>query len=168
MNTLVEVKLESFSVNQELLTIKSILKPSASNKHLKLIIKLVKPSNQALIESDRLKFHLILIEVISNAIKFTEKGQVVVSASKQDGWFTIQVTDTGIGIPADKLDYIFEQYTMLSRAQKYGANFRGVGAGLFLAKQRAKLLDAQILVTSDENKGSTFTLFIPDHPVKDG
>lgn len=156
-----EVKLESFSVNQELRTIESIMAPSVGSKQLKLIIRPLEPQNQDWIESDKLKFHLILIELISNAIKFTEKGKIRVSASEQDGWLTIEVADTGIGIPADKLDYIFGQYTMLSRAQKYGANFKGVGAGLFLAKQRSKLLDAKITVTSKIGKGSIFTLQIP-------
>lgn len=142
------------------------MEPLIGSKKLKLIIKPFKPEGQDLIETDRLKFHLIFIELISNAIKFTEKGQITVSISKQDGWFTIKVTDTGIGIPPDKLDFIFQQYTMLSRAQKYGAQFKGVGAGLFLLKQRAKLLDAEILVTSKVGKGSTFTLRIPEHPLK--
>ncbi|MFT4059339.1 MAG: ATP-binding protein [Legionella sp.] len=56
---------------------------------------------------------------------------------------------------------MFEQYTMLSRAQKHGANFRGVGAGLFLTKQRARLLDAKIRVKSKVGKGSTFIFTIP-------
>ncbi|CDZ78480.1 Aerobic respiration control sensor protein ArcB [Legionella massiliensis] len=160
----IEVKIESFSVNQEVEKIESILKPSAGAKNLKLVIRPFKPINQDLIESDILKFHLILIELISNAIKFTEEGKITVSISKDDNCYSIQVADTGIGIPADKSDYIFEQYTMLSRAQKHGADFKGVGAGLFLAKQRAKLIDAKIFVTSTEGKGSIFTLTIPIKP----
>lgn len=161
-----ELKLETFSITKELIAIGSIMEPSIGSKKLKLIIKPFKPDNEDLIETDKLKFHLIFIDFLSNAIKFTEKGKVTVSIAKLDSWFTIQVADTGIGIPPDKLDFIFQQYTMLSRAQKHGAHFNGVGAGLFLAKQRAKLLDAEIFVTSKVGKGSTFTLRIPEHPLK--
>lgn len=164
--TEVEVKTESFSIQNELHIIRSIMEPAAVSKNLKLIIHPFEHKNQDLIETDKLKFHLILIELISNAIKFTEKGQITISIEKENGWYNIQVEDTGIGIPADKLDFIFEQYTMLSRAQKHGANFKGVGAGLFLAKQRAKLLDARIFVSSEFSKGSTFTLSIPVCPIK--
>lgn len=159
-----EVKLESFSINQELNNIIGILKPSASAKNLKLIFKPFKPKKEDLIVTDRVKFNLILIELIANAIKFTEKGRVTVTISKQNGWYHIQIADTGIGIPSDKLDFVFQQYTMLSRAQKHGTQFKGVGAGLFLVKQRVKLIDGKIHVTSELNKGSIFTLSLPVHP----
>ena len=157
----IAVNPELFSINQELENIQSILEPSAGAKKIKLLFKPLKITDSDLIETDKLKFHLILVELISNAIKFTEKGQVVMTITKDEFSYYIQVADTGIGIPADKQDFIFEQYTMLSRANKYGTNFQGVGAGLFLTKQRAKLLDAKIKVQSTEHKGSTFKLEIP-------
>lgn len=157
----IEVKPERFSLSQELQNIVDILKPSAAVKKLKLSFKSSKKHEDDSIETDKLKFHLIVIELISNAIKFTDQGRVVVSISQEKDLYMVQVTDTGVGIPIDKIDFIFEQYTMLSRANKYGANFQGVGAGLFLAKQRAKLIDAKIQVKSIEGKGATFTLIIP-------
>lgn len=160
----IEVKLESFSLNKELKNIVSILKAAASAKNLKLIFKPFKLTEDDSIVTDVLKLHLILIELIANAIKFTEKGRITVSISKENGWYHIQVADSGIGIPSDKLDYIFKQYTMLSRAQKHGTDFKGIGAGLFLAKQRAQLIDGKILVTSELNKGSIFTLSLPVNP----
>ncbi|RUR17963.1 PAS domain-containing protein [Legionella sp. km535] len=159
----IEVKVESFSINHELKNIESILKPSAYAKKLKFMVKPFNSNEGDLIETDRLKFHLILIELISNAIKFTENGRVIVSVNKKNGTYFFQVADTGRGIPEDKMDFIFEQYTMLSRANKYGAQFHGVGAGLFLAKQRAKLINASIQVDSTEGKGATFTLIMPEH-----
>ena len=157
----IAVKPEFFSINQELENIQSILEPSAGAKKIKLLFKPLKVTDSDLIETDKLKFHLILIELISNAIKFTEKGRIVITITKDESSYHIQVADTGIGIPIDKQDFIFEQYTMLSRANKYGTNFHGVGAGLFLTKQRAKLLNAKIQVKSTEHKGSTFELEIP-------
>jgi PAS domain S-box-containing protein len=160
----IEVNFESFSINQEVKNIVSILKAPAAAKNLKLIFKPFKSKKEDLIVTDRLKFHLILIELITNAIKFTEKGQITVSISKEENQYHIQVTDTGIGIPSDKLGYIFKQYTMLSRAQKHGDKFKGLGAGLFLVEQRAKLIDGKIHVTSELNKGSVFTLSLPVKP----
>jgi len=159
--TEMEIKPETFSINKELMTIESIMRPNIGSKNLQLTVLPFEPLDEDVIETDRLKFHLILIDLISNAIKFTEKGQVTVSIYKKDGMFNIAVSDTGIGIPADKFDYIFELYTKLSRSNKYGANFQGVGAGLFLARYRARLLGAKISVASELGKGSTFTLSIP-------
>ncbi len=131
---------------------------------MKLIIHPIKPKRDDLIETDRLKFHAILVDLLSNAINFTEEGQISIITLKEKGWFHIQVSDTGIGIPADKYDYIFEQYTKLSRSNKYGANFKGVGAGLYLARVRANILGATIYIKSELGRGSTFPLSIPAHP----
>ena len=156
-----EVKNESFSIVSELITLVKELRTLIGSKPVKLIINPLKPKKEDIIETDRLKFHDILYDLISNAINFTEKGAVTVSVIKQNKTFHIKVSDTGIGIPRDKFDYIFEQYTKLSRSNKYGASFKGVGAGLYLARIRANILNATIGVESKINKGSTFTLSIP-------
>lgn len=157
---------ENFSIIQELLALETELRPTIGSKNLALIIHPLKPKKEDSIETDRTKFHEIVYNLISNAINFTEEGQVTISVSKEDNIFHIKVSDTGIGIPTDKFDYIFEQYTKLSRSNKYGATFKGVGAGLYLAKIRANILNATICVESEVNKGSTFTLSIPAHPIK--
>jgi two-component system aerobic respiration control sensor histidine kinase ArcB len=161
-----DVNPERFSTLQELLLLEKEFRPTIISKKLKLFIHPLKPRKEDFIETDRAKFHAILVALLSNAINFTEEGSITISTSKQDGWFTIQVTDTGIGIPSDKYDYIFEQYTKLSRSNKYGATFKGVGAGLYLARIRANILGATISVNSDMAKGSTFTLAIPAYPPK--
>jgi PAS domain S-box-containing protein len=159
-----EIKTEVFSIVLELLALETELRPTIGSKNVKLIIHPLKPKKEDSIETDRTKFHEILYDLISNAINFTEEGQVTVSVFKEDKLFHIKVSDTGLGIPPDKYDYIFEQYTKLSRSNKFGATFKGVGAGLYLAKLRANILNATISVESEVNKGSTFTLFIPAHP----
>lgn len=161
-----EVKHETFSITQVLLDLENALRPSIGTKNLKIIIHPPTPKKEDIIETDREKFYAILFDLVSNAINFTEAGHVTISVLKKDHEFIIQVIDTGIGIPADKYDYIFEQYTKLSRSNQYGANFKGVGAGLYLARLRANILSATISVESEINKGSTFTLSIPAHSVK--
>ena len=156
-----KIKKESFSIVNEILELEKELRKLVDAKSLKFVIKPLKPKKEDIIETDREKFHGILYDLISNAINFTEDGEVTVSVLKHDGMFHIKVTDTGIGIPEDKFDYIFEQYTKLSRSNKYGASFKGVGAGLYLARIRANILHAKISVESKVNKGSTFTLLIP-------
>lgn len=163
-----EVKPETFSVAQELLKLEKKFRPDIEAKKLKLIIHPLKPKKEDVIETDREKFHAILDDLLSNAINFTEDGSVTISAIKQNDLIIIQIIDTGIGIPADKLDYIFEQYTKLSRSNKHGENFKGVGAGLYLARMRANILGTTISVESELGKGSTFTLSIPAHPKKNG
>jgi PAS domain S-box-containing protein len=159
-----DIKLEHFSIVQELLALETELRPTIGSKNVKLVIHPLKPKKEDRIETDRTKFHEIVYNLMSNAINFTEEGQVTVSVLKEDDIFHIKVSDTGIGIPSDKYDYIFKQYTKLSRSNKYGATFKGVGAGLYLAKIRAKLLNATISVESKVNEGSTFTFSIPANP----
>ncbi|MBA2651034.1 MAG: PAS domain-containing protein [Tatlockia sp.] len=124
-----ENKPEIFSIVQELLALETELRPTIGSKNLKLIIQPLKSKKEDRIETDRTKFHKILYDLMSNAINFTEEGQVTVSVLKEDKLFHIKVSDTGIGFPSDKYDYIFEQYTKLSRSNKFGATFKGVGAG---------------------------------------
>jgi signal transduction histidine kinase len=162
-----EVHREKFSIIKELLLLEKELREAINSKPkpLMFITHPLKPKKEDVIETDRSKFHAILYDLIENAIHFTDDGSVTISTIKQGDWFNIQVIETGIGIPADKYDYIFEQYTKLSRSNKYGATFKGVGAGLYLARIRANILGATIRVESELGKGSTFTLSIPAHPV---
>lgn len=134
-------------------------------KPLKLVLNPLKPKKDDVIKTDRTKFHDILHDLISNAINFTEKGEVSISVFKKDNMFHIKVADTGIGIPEDKFEYIFKQYTKLARSNKYGGVFKGVGAGLYLARIRAHILNATISVESKVNNGSIFTLIIPKAPI---
>lgn len=157
----IKVKNETFSIVSEILVLVKELKPLIGSKPLKLVIKPLKPKKEDVIKTDRSKFHAILFDLISNAINFTEEGEVTISILKDDTKFYIRVTDAGIGIPKDKFEYIFEQYTKLARSNQYGSTFKGVGAGLYLARIRANILHATISVESKLHKGSTFTLSIP-------
>lgn len=113
---------------------------------------------------DPVRLNQILANLINNAIKFTHKGSIRIScdldARNRDVLqVRFRVEDTGIGIPADKLDTIFESFSQAdaSFTRKYG----GSGLGLTIVKQLVELQDGRISVTSEEDKGSVFTVIIP-------
>jgi signal transduction histidine kinase/response regulator of citrate/malate metabolism/HPt (histidine-containing phosphotransfer) domain-containing protein len=106
----------------------------------------------------------VLINLVGNAIKFTAKGQVLVEVQREDGMdgqpqlrFSIQ--DTGIGIPRDKLDRLFEKFTQADASTT--RRFGGTGLGLAISKQLVELMDGRVGVTSEPGKGSTFSFTLP-------
>jgi len=126
--------------------------------------------------TDQQRFQQILKNLLSNAIKFTEKGSVslhiklaeeeqvaqFINTSGANSWVEIKVTDTGIGIPKEKQEQIFESFQQVNGAtmRKYG----GTGLGLSICREFAKLLGGWVIVDSEEGRGSEFTLFIPSLP----
>jgi signal transduction histidine kinase/DNA-binding response OmpR family regulator/HAMP domain-containing protein/uncharacterized protein YaaR (DUF327 family) len=112
-----------------------------------------------LLNTDTLKIKQILLNLLSNAAKFTEHGAITVTAKKQNSMISISVKDDGIGIEAKNLDRVFEEFQQIdsSNARKY----KGTGLGLAIAKKYALLLGGNLTVRSEIGKGSTFTLVIP-------
>jgi signal transduction histidine kinase/CheY-like chemotaxis protein len=124
------------------------------------------------IYSDEAKVSQILRNLLSNAIKFTERGSVRVWAAAEGDIVRIVVSDTGIGIPANELPRIFEEFTQVETPLQ--RRVRGTGLGLPLCKKFAELLGGQLTVESTPGKGSAFTLILPrmypvkrDHRLKD-
>ncbi len=112
------------------------------------------------INTDRQRLEQILKNLLSNAIKFTNSGKVSVNFNHDaGGYLSIEVNDTGIGIPANKLDIIFEAFQQVEggTARRYG----GTGLGLSISRELAKLMNGKIMVKSVEGEGSTFTLILP-------
>ena len=112
------------------------------------------------ISTDPQRLNQILKNLLSNAIKFTEKGSVSICIEPYtDSKVIISVTDTGIGIPEDKQMAIFEAFQQADggTSRKYG----GTGLGLSISRELAKLLGAEIKVSSKINEGSTFSVIIP-------
>ena len=101
--------------------------------------------------------------MLSNAAKFTHEGTITLRAEREnvDGvdWLTFSVSDTGIGIPADKLDHVFEEFSQAdsSTTRDYG----GTGLGLTVSRRFCQMLDGDMTVTSQPGEGSTFTVRLP-------
>ncbi|MAS38326.1 MAG: hypothetical protein CL610_30290 [Anaerolineaceae bacterium] len=113
-----------------------------------------------LVLSDANKLQQIVVNLVSNAIKFTETGGVTVDvdADGKSHW-RIRVTDTGIGMPQDAVNYIFEPFRQVdgSSTRKH----RGTGLGLSITKRLIDKMDGHIEVDSEQGKGSTFTIVLP-------
>jgi len=124
-------------------------------------VRLVKAVDADLppLTTDEDKLKQILINLLSNAVKFTEAGTVTVAAGLRNGHIAISVTDTGIGIPHDALELIFEEFRQVdsSTTRKYG----GTGLGLSISRHFARLLGGDITVTSTIGSGSIFTVAVP-------
>jgi signal transduction histidine kinase/DNA-binding response OmpR family regulator len=109
--------------------------------------------------TDQDKLRQVLINLLSNAVKFTEDGRVTISARRRGERLEVSVTDTGIGIPSDAHELIFEEFSQVdsSSTREYG----GTGLGLSITRHLARLIGAEISVESQEGKGSTFTVSLP-------
>jgi CheY-like chemotaxis protein/CHASE3 domain sensor protein/putative methionine-R-sulfoxide reductase with GAF domain len=147
----------------------------AKNKSINLTFKLNEKELEDTIETDKQRLEQILRNLLSNAFKFTSKGGNVLLAidkiNKADVIFknkklyqtaeiiSMSVTDTGIGIPGDKLGIVFEAFQQAdgSTKRKYG----GTGLGLSISRELANALGGEIHLQSEEGKGSTFTLYLP-------
>ncbi len=111
------------------------------------------------IKTDSLRLNQIIFNLCSNAIKFTDKGQVTISAKIEDDRLIIAVIDSGIGMDEEQLQHVFERFNQGNNniSRSYG----GTGLGLFLSSQLARMLDGRINVDSQVNQGSTFVLNLP-------
>ena len=114
-----------------------------------------------LLSTDQDKVQQILMNLLSNAVKFTPAGSITITAQQHDGEITIAVADTGIGIPAEALEHIFEEFRQVdsSTTRQYG----GTGLGLSISRRLAQLLGGDITVQSTVGVGSTFTVTLPLH-----
>ena len=116
-------------------------------------------SEPQMIRTDRDKLKQILVNLLSNAAKFTHQGTITLGSTQQDGRLLLAVSDTGIGIPADALSTIFEAFHQVdaSTTRQYG----GTGLGLSISMRLTQLVKGELTATSAEGAGSTFKLNLP-------
>ena len=153
-----KVRNEPFSPASLLLLVKNLLSGLAEQKSLKLITH-VDPTLPELILGDNSRLQQILVNLLGNAIKFTDYGQVQVSCKRMDDEWQMIVQDTGIGIPTERLPDIFEPFR---RGSDYATrNHQGAGLGLSIVKKLVVLMDGRIEVQSIVGKGSVFTVTLP-------
>ncbi|WP_277012256.1 hybrid sensor histidine kinase/response regulator [Flavobacterium lindanitolerans] len=134
------------------------LEPNAENKGIELNWDVEEVLDDSFI-SDPYRLKQILTNLISNAIKFTQEGSVEVHARVESATIVVSVIDTGIGIAKNKQKAVFKEFTQAHAGIE--KKFGGTGLGLTIAKRMLQLLDGDIVVDSEENKGSIFTITIP-------
>jgi signal transduction histidine kinase len=147
-----------FSMHHLIENIKSIILQKADEKGLEFSIK--NNLKQDFYIGDALRLQQILLNIIFNAIKFTNKGSVIFTLQKStDNKIDFIISDTGIGIEENKLNAIFGEYEQASSSIK--TTFGGTGLGLSISKRLIELMHGTIQVKSKINKGTTFTVSIP-------
>jgi len=159
-----ELEEKEFRLQTEKLNLKSLIESILKIfmpriKEKKLCVKLTAEDSLPLIEGDPFKLEQMLINVIDNAVKYTKKGKIEISLKKEDRNARIEIQDTGIGIPKEYLDRIFERFYVIdkSRSKKLG----GTGLGLSIVKHIALLHNGDVYVKSTPGKGTTFTILLP-------
>lgn len=132
------------------------LQTEAKGVGLRLEIDLHAPQR---VETDASWLQQILTNLLSNAVKFTDRGEIVVYVTQKADVLAFRVEDTGPGIPAERLERVFEQYEQADRsiAKRYG----GTGLGLAISRRLAEALGGALVAESVIGQGSAFTLSLP-------
>ncbi|MHB8799624.1 MAG: PAS domain-containing sensor histidine kinase [Thermoanaerobaculia bacterium] len=133
------------------------LAPAAERKGLSLVAE-VDPGTGTIL-SDRRRVEQVLLNLVSNAVKFTEAGSVTVSAAREGAWVVTRVRDTGIGIAAADLPNLFRPFQQLESGLT--RRFEGTGLGLSICRRLVEMLRGEITVESAPGKGSTFSFRLP-------
>lgn len=153
-----ELEFTEFRISDLAAELKSLFAPMAKDKDISFDIN-IENNTVEKIETDRLRLEQILRNLISNALKFTRHGSVTVDIKSDENTILFLVKDTGIGIPKEKHQTVFEAFQQAdgSTRRQYG----GTGLGLSISRQLAKFLGGEINLNSEEGKGSEFILTIP-------
>ncbi|HKW12681.1 MAG TPA: ATP-binding protein, partial [Gemmatimonadaceae bacterium] len=138
----------------------SLVLPQLRAKNLSFAVR--RPPEELAVRADPEKVRQILLNLLSNAIKFTDaNGAIALSARRESGQYLIDVTDTGRGIPADRLTSIFEPFVQVQREYTPRGN-EGIGLGLAISRDLARHMGGDLTAVSALGNGSTFTLSIPE------
>lgn len=152
---------QDVSLEDVMKDLKNLMTPITKNKGIEFYINIENKLDKT-IETDRLRLDQVLRNLLSNAIKFTKEGSVelnITQDSKNADLIVFSVKDTGIGIPEEKQKVIFEAFQQAdgSTQRKFG----GTGLGLSISREIAKLLGGELVLESEVNEGSVFSLIIP-------
>lgn len=153
-----EVEMQSFNLIETAEDVLALLSSTAAKKKLELLLTYDKEIPRYIV-SDPHRLKQVFVNLINNAIKFTFEGEIllhigILSKSEEGLEIEFRVKDTGIGIPKDKIDLLFQSFSQVDAS--IARRFEGTGLGLAISKQLVNLLGGQIGLESEENKGSEF------------
>jgi signal transduction histidine kinase/CheY-like chemotaxis protein/ligand-binding sensor domain-containing protein/protocatechuate 3,4-dioxygenase beta subunit len=162
-----ELHLETFNVAQLIADVRDTIQPLVAKKANRLIVDC--PADIGSMSADLTKVRQALLNLLSNANKFTEMGTIRLTASRaslnsEPSTLSFAISDTGIGMTAEQVSRLFQAFTQVdsSTARKYG----GTGLGLAITRQFCELMGGRVEVQSEPGKGSTFTLRLPSEVAK--
>lgn len=137
-----------------------LVAPAARAQHLSLAAEAIDPA--LALRTDGVRLRQMLVNLIANGVKFTERGSVMVRAFARDADVVFEVQDTGIGIAPENLEHIFEAFWQVEQNKTRRAG--GSGLGLSTTRRLARLLGGDVLVESRQQVGSTFRIVLPKEP----
>jgi signal transduction histidine kinase/CheY-like chemotaxis protein len=154
----VRVELEDVPLAHVLMELRPLAQPQAEAKELRL--EIARPGPEVVVRADRERAIQILLNLVSNAVKFTGAGgEVWVEFRAEEGAVSVSVRDTGPGIPESRLEEIFDPFVQVGRSS--AERRQGVGLGLAISRELARMMDGELVVESVVGVGSTFTLTLP-------
>ena len=156
---LMEVHMKESNINEHIEYIYTFFKPEIEGKGMQSSFKNSLPSSEAILKTDSEKVYAILTNLVKNAIKYTEKGSIEIGYIKRDEFIEFYIKDTGIGIPKDRKNAIFERFIQADIEDKMAR--QGAGLGLSISRAYAEMLGGKIWVESEEGIGSTFYFTLP-------
>ena len=164
INDIMDIENLSYDLNYVVFDVVKLLKDISilskyyiDRKYLNLELEF--SDDEILVYLDSVKLQKIILNILSNAIKFTDKsGKIKISVEKKIDFIVISIKDSGIGIPKDQMNFIFENFEQIDRGLSRLAE--GMGMGLYLVKQLAEIQDLYLNVDSELNKGSEFKILI--------
>ena len=161
---MIQTQFEDVRINDVIGAIMTQHRKDADDKNL-ILMHDISQTAQGVIRTDASIIHGVLDKLVSNAVKFTNHGHILIKARlNDDNWLHISVVDTGVGIPIAKVSDIFDAFDQVDDGDT--RSFDGAGLGLATAKNLASLLGGRIRVSSVVGEGSTFKLKIPVAPIE--
>ena len=165
-----ELNTTSFDVHGAVLETAALLSHHAEGKGLNLILLPARPKEEVWVFGDKMRFKQILMNLIGNAIKFTQSGEITLRTTVKDNsgdnvTVRFEVTDTGVGIGSEDLEHVFDSFVQVdgSDCRRFG----GTGLGLPISKQLVEIMGGEIGARSRLGEGSTFWIQVPLNKVTD-
>jgi PAS domain S-box-containing protein len=160
-----KLNLSQTNITEQLDYVYTFFKPEAEAKGLQLTVKILKPELVPTLFTDREKVYSVLTNLIKNAIKYTHQGAIELGCTRKGDVLEFYVKDTGIGIPVDRQNVIFERFIQADIEDKMV--YQGAGLGLAISKAYVEMLGGQIRVESQPGEGSVFYFTLPCNGIKD-
>jgi len=156
---LMKLDIKESNINEQIEYLYTFFKPEAASRGLELYFQNSLPSKEAIFQTDREKVYAILTNLVKNAIKYTEKGKIEFGYIRKGKNLVFHVKDTGIGIPEDRQEAIFDRFVQADISDKMAR--QGAGLGLSISKAFVEMLGGTMWVESQEGIGSCFYFTLP-------